>query len=724
MARPAARHLPEAGLVELRVHGVGGSSPEAVLGVEAATRLADDLIPDIPGDESAGFFQPDGPASRVADPDRRLEAYSWGGLTSRSAARALWLILAPFAMVNLAGWMIEHDGQPTQPTRTASRFDVVNRAIARLVALSLTIETFFLATRVALDQFALQCGSQGRWCGQWWLRPLSFTDGLLGHNLVVGVVFPIGLLGVIGLITRRSQTFLHGKPSATGMSGFTDPAFVRNLTHPEFWQQAGVGHRLGIVHVAAGFATIGLTLVGVVQTTSDGRLFGLPTIMLVLLALTAGLVGTLRFPVLVRWALLGAAISSVAAAMALTWPVTGAWELSKGPTADLDQWLFSAQIAVIALFVLATWVARRARPVPERGSVARWLLPPALMVGAVGLIAAFGNGFTIAVAALLGNAGPRSGDGMASGAVGTIVYGQSAGLVASIFVLALAAMAIVTIGFYLRDRASVAAISSIVGEYDPAITPALATRIRRGRALARLPDRAPEILGAGVITLVGILGVLLVRSGGRLEDPVFADTLRPIHGFSSAILLALPVVGAFLIFQAYRKPGWRRVVGIIWDVTTFWPRWFHPFAPPSYGERAIPDLERRLTQIGASGERIVVSAHSQGSLLAASSLAVAPTAGTALVTHGSPLHRLYARFFPEYLGGGFSSRLRDRLEGRWINLYRLSDYIGGPVPDCGDDRVLADPLSPLDDETLRTHLAYDREEPHAQSIRDLFDRLR
>ncbi len=38
-------------------------------------------------------------------------------------------------------------------------------------------------------------------------------------------------------------------------------------------------------------------------------LFGLPTIMVVLLALTAGLVGTLRFPVWVRWVLLGAAIS-------------------------------------------------------------------------------------------------------------------------------------------------------------------------------------------------------------------------------------------------------------------------------------------------------------------------------------------------------------------------------------------------------------------------------
>ncbi len=643
--------------------------------------------------------------------------------TSRAAIRALWLILAPFAMANLAGWMIEHDGEPTQPSRTPSRLDGVNRALARLVALSLTIASFFLATRVALDQFALQCGSQGAWCGRWWLKPLTFTEGLLGRNLVVGVAFPIGLLGVIGLITRRSQTFLHGGRAPSPSARFIDPAFVRNLTHPEFWQEPEVGHRLGIVHVSAGFATIGLTLVAVLRSSSDRQFTGLSAVLVLLLALAAAFVSALRGPVWARWLLLGASLVAVATAMGVAWPIDAEFSPATNPTVDLDQWLFSGQIAVIALFVMATWLTRRNRTTSGRSATVRWLLPPALMVGAAGLVSAFGNGFAIAVAALLGEAGPRSGDGMTPGSSGTIVYGQSAGLVASIFVLALGAMAVTTVALYSRDRGMVAPVSDIMGEYQPAITETLAARIRRSRALARLPDRAPEILGAGVVTLLAILTLVLVRSGGRLEDPVFADTLRFMHGFSSAILLALPIVGALLIFQAYRKPGWRRVVGILWDVTTFWPRWFHPFAPPSYGERAIPELEKRMTQIAAGGERIVVSAHSQGTVLATSALAVAPTDGTALLTHGSPLHRLYARFFPEYFSGRFSARLSERLDGRWVNLHRLSDYIGGAIPDCGDDRLLADPLSPLDDESLRTHLGYDREAPHFQAIRDLNGRL-
>lgn len=52
------------------------------------------------------------------------EAYSWGNLTSGASARALWLFLLPFALVNVAYWM--------RPTRRCSG-DRLNRWLARLL---------------------------------------------------------------------------------------------------------------------------------------------------------------------------------------------------------------------------------------------------------------------------------------------------------------------------------------------------------------------------------------------------------------------------------------------------------------------------------------------------------------------------------------------------------------------------------------------------------------
>src|SRR5690606_18389328 len=87
--------VPPEEFVELRVHGVGGTPPEEILDVPA-TRL-------VAGDESAGFFRPYGTEDGA---EVRREAYSWGGLTSASRLRALWVLLFPFAIANLAGWML------------------------------------------------------------------------------------------------------------------------------------------------------------------------------------------------------------------------------------------------------------------------------------------------------------------------------------------------------------------------------------------------------------------------------------------------------------------------------------------------------------------------------------------------------------------------------------------------------------------------------------------
>src|SRR5690606_40978252 len=95
--------------------------------------------------------------------------------------------------------------------------------------------------------------------------------------------------------------------------------------------------------------------------------------------------------------------------------------------------------------------------------------------------------------------------------------------------------------------------------------------------------------------------------------------VEPLIGPASLVLGILPVVAVVMIARLYRSRAIRRVVGILWDVATFWPRFFHPWSPPSYGEKAVPQLGERLATLSAGGG-IVISAHSQGSVLAVATL--------------------------------------------------------------------------------------------------------
>lgn len=149
-----------------------------------------------------------------------------------------------------------------------------------------------------------------------------------------------------------------------------------------------------------------------------------------------------------------------------------------------------------------------------------------------------------------------------------------------------------------------------------------------------------------------------------------------------------------------RDPNARRGFGIIWDVATFWPRWFHPWAPPSYGEFAVPHLQARLVGLVELPEAVVLSTHSQGSVIGAAALAGLPRhqlQHVRWISHGCPLDRLYATYFPEYFDAALFADLRAKLvpeagEDGWCNLWRRTDYIGGPVQSEVDVPVM-DPES-------------------------------
>ena len=182
---------------------------------------------------------------------------------------------------------------------------------------------------------------------------------------------------------------------------------------------------------------------------------------------------------------------------------------------------------------------------------------------------------------------------------------------------------------------------------------------------------------------------------------------------------------------AFRVPKTRKAVGILWDLGSFWPRDVHPLAPPCYAERAVPELAMRLdehaamvTTTGPAPETrtagtvdeaptpglVVLASHSQGTVISMAALlgpAWRSADHTVLLTFGTVLRRLYARFFPLYFSSrrlcrtranGWVSRRRvpTRRAGtwgraatrdwlrrvlRWRNLWRRTDYLGGRLGD-------------------------------------------
>ncbi|MCG5472155.1 hypothetical protein LADH09A_006191 [Micromonospora sp. LAH09] len=149
-----------------------------------------------------------------------------------------------------------------------------------------------------------------------------------------------------------------------------------------------------------------------------------------------------------------------------------------------------------------------------------------------------------------------------------------------------------------------------------------------------------------------------------------------------ALLIGLfATVLAVMGLVAYRS-GAIRLVGVLWELATFWPRAAHPLAPPCYVERAVPELTRRIGQLTADGNAVVLSGQSHGSVLAAATILQLPDhcrRRVALLTYGAPLGNRYRRFFPAYVSDEMLREVGSRLAWRWINLWRYTDAVGGPV---------------------------------------------
>jgi hypothetical protein len=273
-------------------------------------------------------------------------------------------------------------------------------------------------------------------------------------------------------------------------------------------------------------------------------------------------------------------------------------------------------------------------------------------------------------------------------------------------------------------------------------------QVLRAFWLARLADKAgfavALLLVPGAVLTVWIivtfvggrgLGVTwLAHQGDLLTGRAHGGWLFAGTGWRSAY--QLQAVGGYLVAAtlvllialgaaAFRVPATRRSLGILWDLASFWPRAVHPLAAPCYAERAVPDLTVRITWYLSSvapGEyptgTVIVAGHSQGTVISAATLLQlagadqaepeesATTSHLAYLSVGCVLRRLYARYFRVYFGPEVLDELATLLlagnQLRWRNLWRHTDYLGGPIASgpAGSGPPASGPIATADVELI------------------------
>ncbi|MDP9494782.1 MAG: hypothetical protein M3P87_06025, partial [Actinomycetota bacterium] len=238
----------------------------------------------------------------------------------------------------------------------------------------------------------------------------------------------------------------------------------------------------------------------------------------------------------------------------------------------------------------------------------------------------------------------------------------------------------------------------------------LISRVGRMTSLSSSLGAVDVFLTLTSMTLIFAAAALVIEGVWGSANP-FRPV--PMSGWTNLVswsswLLLTTGLGAVLITQrAFGNSGMRRNVGILWDVAGFWPRQFHPFAPPSYASRTVPELQARIQEIADLGGGSIVSGHSQGSVVAFATVASLPDSclhRVRLVTHGSPLRRFYGRYFGSTFSSEVIAHVRSRLspsppgtnlprDGSWLNFYRETDPVGFPIFEgVGGDVILLESL--------------------------------
>ncbi|WP_210508273.1 hypothetical protein [Naasia sp. SYSU D00057] len=313
----------------------------------------------------------------------------------------------------------------------------------------------------------------------------------------------------------------------------------------------------------------------------------------------------------------------------------------------------------------------------------------------------------------------------------------------------------------------------------------LEVRVLRSRRFAALLHRGEPVLGvvAGALG-VGLAATLVTdmqvgpAAVAGYDPPAVSELVLRTSAAVAVTVLGATAAAAVAAVAANALTHKERPVALLWDLICFLPRAGHPFGPPSYAERAVPELDDRIRSWLAAPSllrrRVVVSAHSLGGVLAIATLFARyaveeqPLRGVGLLTYGTQPRAYFGRFFPELFGprvlGTRSSRrpallgadpwlrqiridrkgeretfhgpgtaptlseiLTTRGRPAWVSLWRRTDFLGFPVHSFASegnpvDRGAAE-LEPGPYEKVATHSGYPATPQYAAAFAEVLERI-
>lgn len=674
---------PDTRVIEFRVHGILGTTPESLLDAVAAV--------DVAGDGAGRIVRPadrlrrpaPGPVLRAAGRPlpRTLEGYVWGGLTSGGWTKAVWALLFPFSLANMSSWML-----PPVPegNRWATGLRVCCRALLRLAAALLTVLLVAQLAGISLDLLATQCLAPGSPCLSGvvpgWLRETAAI------RPVIGILPPLAVVLVLWGVSRVSW--------AADVTGSTQEAGtlpklpgVHRVADPD-------APALRSLHLTAALATVTMLALGGPAGPRGGVLATVSWTVAVVL-----LVGSLLLTLVLgdptgarpgspgRWLL--AALSPLPRRLVLllaaltVCSVPAVLPRFTGPLAGTDPTLTVIAVALGGACVLlglllvpAALLARpswAALPVELRPWAGGWLAAPFMTLAAL-LGGGFGAGVAVTVRQALGGRPLALPHGYA---FLTLVWGVAGAL-------AVAGLVVVLLVVGVRRLLTGTRVPEEIGLLH-ADRPADARRaVPAWRAAAWERGHAHHVLlaMAGVLAVGAVVSAAPWRSGAL--PPAWTD---PLAGVGLAVLALLAAALLREVYAAARRPDSARHVGGLSDLACFWPRESHPVVPPCYALKVVPEVAARAAEyLAEPNTRVVLTGHDQGSMIAVAAaarllgqLSADQVRRLGVVVAGSPLQWAYPRAFPGVVPHAGLLGLFGELDGRWRTMARGSDPAGGGV---------------------------------------------